>query len=95
MINENDGSIPSEEFTPATKAFIARIREINNNAPVFFLYYNGSKHKNDIAQILADDPKLTGLGIKSNASGSGGHANAAAHAGWAKQLLEIMKPVLS
>ena len=93
MINENDGKIPSEEFTPATKAFIARIREINGaNVPIAFIYYNGSKHTKDIQTILADDPALIGLGIRSNAGGSGGHANAAAHVGWADQIIPLLKP---
>ncbi|MBQ3071949.1 MAG: S-layer homology domain-containing protein [Oscillospiraceae bacterium] len=93
MINENDKKISSEEWTPATKAFIKRLREINGeDCTILFLYYSGSAHKADIAQVLKDDPKLIGLGIRSNASGSGGHANAAAHSGWAQQILPLLKP---
>ncbi len=94
MINENDGKIPSEEFTPATKNFIQHIREVNTGCKILFLYHNGSKHKKDIAQILADDPTLVGLGIKSNASGAGGHANAAAHRGWADQIIPLVKQMI-
>ncbi|MBR2365546.1 MAG: S-layer homology domain-containing protein, partial [Oscillospiraceae bacterium] len=93
MINENDAKIPSEEWIPATKAFISRIREINGaDRKILFLYYRGSKHKTDIAKILEDDPNLIGLGIRSNDQGSGGHANAAAHRGWADQILPLLKP---
>ncbi|MBR2365547.1 MAG: hypothetical protein IKA78_00060 [Oscillospiraceae bacterium] len=93
MINENDAKIPSEEWTPATKAFISRIREINGaDCKILFLYYGGSKHKTDIAQILEDDPDLIGLGIRSNDQGSGGHANAAAHRGWADKIIPLLQP---
>ncbi|MBQ3071945.1 MAG: hypothetical protein IJD20_01465 [Oscillospiraceae bacterium] len=93
MINENDKTISSEEWTPATKAFISRIREINGaDCKILFLYYGGSKHKTDIAKILEDDPKLIGLGIRSNDQGSGGHASAAAHSGWAQQILPLLEP---
>ena len=94
MINENDGKIPSEEFLPATKQFISTIRESNPGCKVLFLYYNGSKHINDIKAIIAEDPELITLGIRSNASGSGGHANGAAHAGWAEQLIPLVKPLI-
>ncbi len=93
MINENDGKIPSEEWTPATKAFIKRIRELNGgNCKILFLYYKGSKHKDDIAQVLKDDPTLIGLGIRSNDGGSGGHAGAEAHRGWADQIIPLLQP---
>ena len=95
MINENDKKIPSEEWTPATKQFIQTLRDNSApGAPFFFVYYSGSKHTADIQQILADDPKLVGLKIRSNASGSGGHANAEAHRAWADQLLEVMRPLV-
>ncbi|MBR2897977.1 MAG: hypothetical protein IKC04_08900, partial [Oscillospiraceae bacterium] len=93
MINENDKTVPSEQWTIATRLFINRIREINGpDCKILFLYYRGSKQTEGIKKILADDPDLISLAIRANNSGSGGHANAAAHRGWADQILPLLKP---
>ena len=95
MINENDASTPSEEWTPATKNFIQMLRDYNGaDTPILILYYNGSAHKNDIAAILAEDPALLSLGIRSNSSGSGGHASGEAHRAWADLLIPLIRPLV-
>jgi hypothetical protein len=95
MINENDASTPSEEWTPATKNFIQTLRDCNGaDTPILILYYNGSAHKNDIAQILAEDPALLSLGIRSNSAGSGGHASGEAHRNWANMLIPLIRPLV-
>ena len=95
MINENDASTESEVWVPATKAFIETIREKNGaDVPILILYYSGSAHKTDILGILADDPTLLSLAIRSNSSGSGGHASGAAHRDWADKLIPLIRPLI-
>ena len=95
MINENDASTPSEEWTPAMKAFIQTLRDVNGaDTPILILYYGGSAHKTDLAAILAEDPALLSLSIRSNSAGSGGHASGEAHRNWADMLIPLIRPLV-
>ena len=94
-ISGNDQSASDDEWRAAMTEFITTIRRYHGeNMPIVFFSQLKLK-KRPAAEALAKElPNVHMVAVQGNADGMGGHSSGEAHQRYAREILEVLLPIL-